>query len=163
MEPLTALLAAAALSLASGFLSEVVPALRRIVLRSLRIDLSQKAAEKTIYQERMTRLTNALRQSSSDFDVLLLDMQEVARSREAAVSVLEAKLSELSDREESMRQRIAQLDAVQPEAAREFVRLMDQEQAKGERRSAKRDYILFATGVIVTVVLTLLFHALGIG
>lgn len=163
MEPLIALLGAAAVSLAGGAIGEALPVLRRFLGRLLRIDLGTPTAEAGNYKERMLRLTDSLKATSSDFEQLLLEMQQSATNREAAVASLEEKLSDLSGREEVLQQRIAHLDSVQPEAAREFIRLMDQEQARGERRSARRDYTLFAVGVAVTVLLTLLFHAFGIG
>jgi uncharacterized protein YlxW (UPF0749 family) len=90
-------------------------------------------------------------------------MQNEAARRETAVAELEAKVSELSQREQTLQSRIEVLNQTNPKAAQEFITMMEQRQAVGERRSAKRDYLLFAGGVVVTIGLTLLFNALGIG
>lgn len=113
------------------------------------------------YAERMHELTGSLSRTSDEFDSLLAEMRVAADQRATAVSEMEASLAELTAREEALRSRIVTLNAVQPEAAREFVELLRQQQVVSERRSAKRDYLLFvlgiAVGLVAQVVFTLLF------
>jgi hypothetical protein len=90
-------------------------------------------------------------------------MKEEAVRREAAVSQLERKVVELEEREQALQSRVEALSVVRPRAVQEFVGLLEEQQEKGERRSARRDYILFALGVVVTIALTIIFNVLGLG
>lgn len=169
VDPLT--LAAAALSLLAGALPTL---LRDLVSRFTWLAPVQEALERIgvvevprapegNFSERIQRLTASLTEASTDFEGLLHEMEEVATRREAAVSELEAKLTELSRREEELQTRINTLSQTHPRAAQEFIALLEKEQAKGEKRSARRDYALFAAGVVVTILLTFLFNAIGLG
>jgi hypothetical protein len=125
--------------------------------------LTETKASDGAYTERMHKLTGKLHEASNDFEALLGEMEGVAKNRELAVTELEAKLTELSKREETLESRITTLNQTHPKVAQEFIALLEQEQEKGEKRSARRDYMLFAAGVVVTIILTLAFNAIGLG
>jgi uncharacterized protein YceH (UPF0502 family) len=112
------------------------------------------------YSERLQLLTTDLNTASTEVTNLLHEMEIVAKRREATVSDLEKKLAELMEREVTLKSRIDTLSAVSPEAAKEFVNLMERQQAKSDRRSAQRDYIIFVMGVLASAVVSLFFFAL---
>ena len=120
-------------------------------------------AQKATFAERMRIQTQNLQLASAELDELLREMKEEAASREAAVSQLEGKVIELAEREQALQSRVEALSVVSPRAVQEFVTLLEEQQTKGERRSARRDYILFALGVLVTIALTFVFNFLGLG
>ena len=101
-------------------------------------------------------------------------MQQTTERRLTTVSEQERKLQELSEREQSLQTRLARLEETSPEAAQEFIRLLQQQlaetearaamqQNKSEARSAKRDYLLFLAGIVTSVVVAVALSALGVG
>jgi hypothetical protein len=113
-----------------------------------------RAADGSSLEQRAAALAETLTIASKDLGGLLQEMQQITQRRLAAVSEQEHKLRELSEREESLQTRLARLEGTSPEAAQEFIRLLQQqlaetearaatEQRRSEARSAKRDYLLF--------------------
>lgn len=105
------------------------------------------------YAERLTALTTALRETSADVDKILAELSEVALEREAAARKLELQLAQLTDREQELQQSIQQLNATPIPVVEHFATLT----AAGERRSARRDYFLFALGVLVSTLISIVF------
>jgi DNA repair exonuclease SbcCD ATPase subunit len=123
---------------------------------------------------RVNELAENLRRDSSELNGLLVEMQAITERRLSDVSEQEKKLQELTDREVSLKERIASLEATRPEAVEEFVRLLQRQQAEAEARaqvqqktleirSARRDYILFLAGVLASVVVAIVLSSLGVG
>jgi chromosome segregation ATPase len=140
------------------------PILTRLEQLGLLTETREPAgAYESTYAERMQKLSGKLHEASSDFETLLQEMDHVAKQREIAVTELETKLTELSEREQTLESRITTLSQTHPRVAQEFIALLEEGQKEGEKRSARRDYMLFAAGVVVTIVLTLVFNALGFG
>jgi chromosome segregation ATPase len=104
------------------------------------------------YQEKMKKLSAELARSSKEVDKTLEEMEMVSRVREEALKSLEAKLSELAEREKGMQNRIDTLKDVPLPAAEYFLKMTE----KNEKRSAARDYILFGAGVVVSTVIAII-------
>jgi hypothetical protein len=66
-------------------------------------------------------------------------MAQVAKEREASVKELEEGLTDLEKREKELKEKIALLQSVPIPVAEHFARLVE----PGEKRSARRDYLLF--------------------
>jgi predicted nuclease with TOPRIM domain len=112
----------------------------------------ERAQRNTVsYQEKMKKLSAELARSSEEVDKTLEEMEMVSRVREEALKSLEAKLSELAEREKDMQTRIDSLKAVPLPAAEYFLEMTE----KSEKRSAARDYILFGAGVVVSTVIAI--------
>ena len=99
----------------------------------------------------MKKLSAELARSSEEVDKTLEEMEMVSRVREEALKSLEAKLSELAEREKDMQTRIDSLKSVPLPAAEYFLEMTE----KSEKRSAARDYILFGAGVVVSTVIAI--------
>jgi hypothetical protein len=104
------------------------------------------------YREKMEKLSADLARASSEVDKTLEEMTTVSRVREEALKSLELKLDELSKREKEMQARVDTLKQVSLPAVQYFLEATE----KTERRSAARDYILFASGVVVSTVVTII-------
>jgi hypothetical protein len=98
------------------------------------------------YGERLSTLTASLTRASSEVDDVLRELAQVARDREAAVKKLEGDLAGLEGREKELKDRIEALQKTPLPVAEHFAKLLE----SGERRSARRDYLLFGAGVVVT-------------
>lgn len=103
------------------------------------------------YGERLSELTASLTRSSAEVDLVLRELAQVARDREAAARKLETGLSGLEAREKDLKQRIEILQETPIPVAEHFAKLLQ----SGERRSARRDYVLFGAGVVVTTGITI--------
>lgn len=114
---------------------------------------TQKKAEKT-YSERLSMLTASLMKASGEVDSFLAELALVARSRESAIQKLEGDLQSLQTREKELKEKLEALEKVPLPVAEHFAKLLE----SGEKRSTRRDYILFAAGVVVTTGITLIFQ-----
>lgn len=135
-------------------LAATTPVVRRL-LRRIR-GLPEEEAIRESYTERLHRLTQALHASSREVDAVLSELGQAAQEREAAVRQLEEQLSTLTLREQELQKRIDALQSVPLPVAEHFAALT----SKGEKRSARRDYLLFGLGVLVSTLLSVVFFLL---
>jgi hypothetical protein len=145
------------LGLLAGALSALVASAALISGKSLRETLAGRALPKT-YSERLSDLTSSLTKASSEVDAVLQEMKRVALEREKSVASLESGLAELESKERELKESISALQNVPIPVAAYFAKLVE----PGERRSARRDYLLFTSGVVVTTIVTILMQ-LAIG
>jgi uncharacterized protein YlxW (UPF0749 family) len=92
-------------------------------------------------------------------DTVLAELSQIAKDRESAVQKIEAELQSLQNREKELQERIKTLQKVPLPVAEHFAQLT----ASGEKRSARRDYVLFGVGVIVSTVIAILLKVFGLG
>ena len=103
------------------------------------------------FSERFSELNKNLIKASSDFDKILGEMAKVAEEREFSIKKLEEGLIDLEKRKNELKERISLLQKVPIPIAEYFAKLIE----PSENRSAKRDYLLFISGVIFTTIITL--------
>ena len=115
-----------------------------------------KPEPKKTYADRLADLTNSLSSASSEVDSILTELSAVAREKETSVQQLEHGLSELENREKELKGRIAALENVPLPVAEHLAKILE----PSEKRSAKRDYILFGAGVLVTTCITVLIQVI---
>ena len=111
------------------------------------------------YSERLKNLMQGLTKASSEVDNILAELAQVAGDRAKAVQELEAELAKLEEHQKQLEKRIQDLREVPLPVAEHFAAMV----APGERRSAWRDYTLFAAGVIVSTVIAILLRLAGLG
>ena len=134
---------AAALSTIAGAVA-TTDLVRKVLYRILKKELPKKT-----YSERLAELTGSLTKASREVDNVLREMAQVARERENSVKNLETGLLDLEKRERELKEKITLLQAVPIPVAEHFAKLVE----PGERRSARRDYLLFFFGVVVTTII----------
>jgi hypothetical protein len=140
-------------SLVLGLLSGLIP----LIERWLRKRLGREKEES--YSDKIARLTTSLQKSSEEVDVVLRELASVAKIRASAVSDLESQLQQMTAREQELKKRVEELQATPIPVAEHFAALI----AKGERRSAFRDYSLFGLGVVVSTVIAIALRLAGLG
>jgi hypothetical protein len=108
------------------------------------------------YSDRLRELTANLTRASREVDAILFEMTQVARSRELAVSALDNQLTEMEMKERELQSRIVELEQVPLPVADHFAKLLETE----EKKSARRDYLLFGSGVVVSMVVEIIIRFL---
>ena len=98
------------------------------------------------YGERLQELMGNLTRSSREVDAILAELAQVAAEREVSFRNLESELANLEEREKELQGRIEILEQIPIPVAEHFAQLIE----GGERRSARRDYMLFGAGVLVS-------------
>jgi DNA repair exonuclease SbcCD ATPase subunit len=106
------------------------------------------------YSERMRELMQSLTESSREVDEILSEVSKVAFERQANLKSLEEDLARLEEREKEIQSRIEVLEQVPVAAVEHFASL----QRISETRSARRDYLLFGAGVLVSTILSILIQ-----
>lgn len=111
------------------------------------------------YSERLATLTTSLMTASEEVDSVLQELSRVAQERERTVKKMEADLQSLQTREKELQGRIEHLQNVPLPVAEYFAQLT----STGEKRSARRDYVLFGAGVVVSTVIAIILKLVGLG
>jgi ABC-type transporter Mla subunit MlaD len=113
----------------------------------------------TSYGDKLNQLTSSLVKASKEVDRVLTELSEVTTNRENTIKNLEANLGSLEKTEIDLKQRIEALEKLPIPVAEYFAKLV----ASGEKRSARRDYLLFGAGVAVSTVIAIILKVAGIG
>lgn len=152
--PVVIELIAALASLALGGIASSNP-VHEILVKFLR---RGRPESQETYAERLGRLTDALVKSSAEVDQVLSELRDVAKYRADALSSLEEDLAVLETKEKALQSRVEALQSIPLPVAEHFASLTE----TGERRSARRDYVLFGAGVVVSTVMAIGLKALGL-
>jgi hypothetical protein len=119
---------------------------------------SKKQVRIKTYSERLTELTSNLTKSTKEVDLILKELLSVAKDKEDTLAKLSTALFDLEKREVETKKRVEDLQNIPIAVADHFAQLAN----AGERISAKRDYLLFAAGVIVSIILSFIFMLLSV-
>lgn len=106
------------------------------------------------YSQHLHELMASLVTASREVDSTLSEIGRVASEREADLKRLEEELAKLEVREKQIQRRIDLLGRIPVEAVEHFAELL----APNEKRSARRDYLLFIAGVGVTTIVGVVFR-----
>jgi hypothetical protein len=150
---LLVLSAASILSLGRIVISEVGETLGRRLADKLR-----KRPTPESPAQRLQRLSEKLSTTSLEFDVQLRELEKFASARQQAVEALEATMKDQTAREQQLRDNIKMLENVPLPVAKYFSELA----SSGEKKSARRDYLLFAAGVVVSTAIAIVLHLSGL-
>jgi ElaB/YqjD/DUF883 family membrane-anchored ribosome-binding protein len=143
------------LSLISGLLTALAGGLVATdFVRKLVYKVLGKEPPPKTYAKRLSELTSSLTKASSEVDTVLREMNQVAKEREESVRDLEAGLVELETREKELKDKINLLQNVPIPVAEHFAKLVE----PSEKRSARRDYLLFISGVVVTTIVAIVLQ-----
>lgn len=111
------------------------------------------------YGERLKELVGQLSDATNNVDKILSEVANVAKEREDAINKLETELSDLEGKEKAMKEKIEVLSKTPLPVAQHFAELM----RSSEKQSAKRDYMLFGAGVVVSTVIAIALKLFGWG
>ncbi len=153
------------LSIDDSLLSAIFSIFAAIVFRLFSDFFSKGSSKKSTniehYSNRLAILTESLLKASAEVDNVLSELATVAVDREKTIKKLEVQLKLLEEDERNTQKRIQDLQSIPVSVADHFAAIVEQGVEQGEKRSAKRDYLLFGLGVIITtvvsIILTLVF------
>jgi hypothetical protein len=129
-----------------------IPVTRKLIYQILQLfGFEGREAEKP-YSERLSELMTSLIKASREVDGVLAQLAEVTRNREVAVQNLETESAALETREKELKESIQALEKTPLPAAEHFAKLLESR----EKRSARRDYMLFGAGVMVATVIAII-------
>ena len=118
-----------------------------------KLKLKMKAKMKSpSYNERMQSPIIRLKQKSCEIDKILKEINEISREKERTITKLEHELEQLARRQTELRDKISTLEKVPLPALEHFEKILSQ----GSKWNAKRDYILFGLGVVVSALISVL-------
>lgn len=148
LEIITSLIAGLATLIAGGVASS------EVIQKLVRHLLGIKKEPKKHYSERLSELTDSLTKASREVDSVLSELAQVAQDREVAVRKLENDLQAMEIREKELKDKIAALENTPLPVAEHFAKLLE----SGEKRGAKRDYILFGAGAVLTTIIAVIIQ-----
>jgi hypothetical protein len=145
------------ITIIAAILSGILPVLYEIYKKyresrkkdKLQIDYSVATSP---YQDRLSKLLDNLKKSSVDFDEILHEMSSLATSREEEVRRLEIDLVKLENKEREVKEKVENLHNIPLPVADHLAKLIER------KKSARRDYILFLSGVIVSTVISIILE-----
>lgn len=122
------------------------------ILRRMR-----RRKENISYSERLNALISNLGKATDEVDVILTEMAQVAKDRSENVQLLEKELKQLETKEQALQEKINLLQNTPLPVVEHFAKLLE----PGERRSARRDFMLFGSGVILSTLIAVILQVFG--
>ena len=101
-----------------------------------------------------------MKQSGSDAQSLLIELEQVMAARRQQLLDAQGRLQELQVAESEVKQRVELLQAVRPESAVAINNLLDESLKARDKRSARRDWLIFGMGVLISAVISFVFFLL---
>jgi len=106
------------------------------------------------YQERISDSLKNLKNATLDIDKVVEEIGSISKEKQETIAKLETELKTLEEKEITMKERIGALEKVPIEAVKHFEDILK----RGDKRSARRDYLLFIGGVVVTTIIAIILN-----
>jgi hypothetical protein len=120
---------------------------------------SREAGSKATSTGDLARLLNGLNKTSSELDKILAQIVEVAQDRAEAATKLQAEMKKLEEAEEEY---LVRIEILKNEPLRVVNDLLH-ELEPNRIRTPRRDFMLFAAGVLLSAIVSLLWSILNVG
>lgn len=145
-------LLAVGLSTVASLLGALTAYLANVLTEKAVARRAAEAGATESFQDRMSKLGEELKRASAQIDATLLEMRSITEAREQSIATLESRLQELASHEETLKKKVETLKQVPLHAVDYFLQATE----KSEKRSVRRDYLLFVSGVLVSTAITVL-------
>ena len=109
---------------------------------------------KQSYKEKISSSLETLNKATGDIDKVINEISEISEEKQITIQKLEKELEDLSLRETELKEKIETLENVPVESIKHFEEILN----KGDKRGARRDYILFASGVILSSLVSIILY-----
>lgn len=116
----------------------------------------QKKKDQESYQGRIDHSLKSLKNATGEIDNVITEIGKISKEKHETIEKLEHELQNLSSREIKLKDKIETMEKVPLEVLKHFEEILN----KGQKRGAKRDYILFIAGVITTTLIAILINYL---
>ena len=128
--------------------------LYRILLKIFR----KGEEEKISYSDKLKNLTNELEKNAEKLDSTLHEFSSIVKERERKIKQLETELLKLEASEKEYKERISALENVPIAAIDHLLKQLE----PSERKSARRDYLLFIAGLLLGAIVSIILSLSGI-
>lgn len=122
-----------------------------IFQRVFRPGVRAQSKKDATYAERLAELTTSLATATEEVDTILAELARVAQERASSVQKLETELANLEVQEKDLKAKVDALKQTPIPAVEHLATLLK----PGEQRSARRDYVLFGAGVLLSTVISI--------
>lgn len=122
-------------------------ALNKFLSKFFEVDINEKS-----YKQRFSKTILTLDKVFLEVEKATNEFNQLMKEKKRGVDFLEKRLEILSGEEQQLKEKVETLQRVPIEAIPYFEEMM----SKGEKRSAYRDYILFISGIAVSIIITLI-------
>jgi hypothetical protein len=106
------------------------------------------------FKEKIDSSLILLKKSTSEIDSVINEVTELSKEKQKAIELLENQLKELSDKETHLKQKIETLEQTPIDSIQYFEEVLK----RNNKRDKKRDYILFALGVLITTIVGIIIN-----
>lgn len=130
-------------------------------IASLSVSFDAKPRQRGDFEGRIAEITDRLKQSGSDAQALLIELEQLMEARRQQLLDAQGRLHTLQLEESEVGERVQLLQAVQPEAAVAINNLLDESLETRDKRSARRDWLIFGMGVLLSAAISLAFFLLA--
>ena len=108
--------------------------------------------EPKTYKQRLGDTLTVLKNAFTEVDKATVEFSELMKEKEKNIDAIEKRLAELTEEETTLKDKVHILQKVPLEALTHFEEILN----KGDKRSALRDYLLFISGIVLSVIVTLI-------
>jgi predicted transcriptional regulator len=120
---------------------------------------AREAGDKPTSTGDLARLVKGLNKTSTELDKILAQIVEVAQDRAEAATKLQAEMKKLEEAEEEY---LVRIEILKNEPLRVMSDLLDELQPN-QIRTPRRDFMLFAAGVVLSAAISLVLKLLRVG
>lgn len=122
-------------------------------------DKIQKKGNSESYGKKLSELATKIKKTASELDLLLVEVEIITQNRQDKMKSLEENLAQMNSIEVEQRKKIETLAQVKPEAIEYLLEHLE----PAEKRSVRRDYMLFIAGLLFSALIAIILKLLGIG
>jgi uncharacterized coiled-coil protein SlyX len=106
------------------------------------------------FKERLSESLDTLKNATGEIDNVIEEISKISAEKHQTIEKLELQLGELETKETELRDKITTMEQVPVESIKHFEEILN----KGNKRSAKRDYVIFTLGVILTTIIAIILN-----
>ncbi|KQS89189.1 hypothetical protein [Chryseobacterium sp. Leaf394] len=121
--------------------------LNKFLSKFFEVEINEKS-----YKQRFSETISTLDKAFLEVEKATNEFNELMKEKQRGIEFLEQRLETLSGEEQQLKEKVETLQKVPIEAVPYFEEMM----SRGEKRSEYRDYILFVSGITVSIIITLI-------
>tara|TARA_R110001583_G_scaffold171793_1_gene325523 strand:+ start:916 stop:1431 length:516 start_codon:yes stop_codon:yes gene_type:complete len=106
------------------------------------------------FKERLSDSLETLKKATGEIDNVIEEIAKISQEKHLTIEKLELQLEQLEIKENEMKEKITTMEKVPVESLKYFEDILN----KGNKRSAKRDYIIFTLGIILTTIIAVILN-----
>jgi len=106
------------------------------------------------FKDRLSSSITTLKNATEEIDNVIEEIAKISEEKHQTISKLEHQLVFLEEKENHLEDKINTMEKVPVESMKYFEEVLN----KGDKRSAKRDYLIFISGIIVTTIIGALLN-----